>query len=185
MKGKVTCPRCSFKFIVESEKEGDKEVKCPKCGNKFIVKIGKTKEKDVKWIEYGGARKAILPVPEDISNRPIAAGILLAISSVTGIITVMMFYLSPEVTIIAPYSFVSGSCAFLSTIMIAVFSAICATGSYCALRKTSLTGAVIGSISGILSFGLLVVSPILSLAALILLLTSKTEFESDIHGKEF
>jgi len=48
-----------------------------------------------------------------------------------------------------------------------------------------LIGAIIGSISGVLSFGLLVVSPILSLTALILLLTSRTEFESDIHGKEF
>ena len=185
MKGKVTCPRCSFKFIVEGEKETDKEVKCPKCGNKFIVRIGKTRKKDVKWIEYGGARKAILPVPEDLSNRPVAAGILLAISSIVGILTVIMFHIYPRAGVVAPYSFVPGNCVLISTIMIAAFSIICATGSYCALKKTSLTGAIIGSIFGILSFGFLVVSPILSLTALILLLTSRTEFESDIHGKEF
>ncbi|RKX47528.1 MAG: hypothetical protein DRP38_06400 [Thermotogae bacterium] len=185
MKGKVTCPKCSFKFIVEGEKGVDKEVKCPKCGNKFIVKIGKTREKDVKWIEYGGARKAILPVPEDLSNRPVAAGILLAMSSAVGILTVIMFYLYPKAEIVTPYSFVSGNCVAISTLTITAFSIICAIGSYCALKKTSLIGAIIGSISGVLSFGLLVVSPILSLTALILLLTSRTEFESDIHGKEF
>ena len=185
MKGKVTCPKCSFKFIVEGEKETDKEVKCPKCGNRFIVRIGKTKKRDVKWIEYGGARKAILPVPEDLSNRPVAAGILLAISSIVGILTVIMFYLYPKAEVVTPYSFVPGNYIFISTIIITAFSIICATGSYCALKKMSLTGSVIGSIFGILSFGFLVVSPILSLTALVLLLTSRTEFESDIHGKEF
>lgn len=185
MKGKVTCPKCSFKFIVEGEKETDKEVKCPKCGNRFIVRIGKTKKRDVKWIEYGGARKAILPVPEDLSNRPVAAGILLAISSIVGILTVIMFYIYPKAEVVTPYSFVPGNYIFISTIIITAFSIICATGSYCALKKMSLTGSVIGSIFGILSFGFLVVSPILSLTALVLLLTSRTEFEGDIHGKEF
>jgi len=185
MKGKVTCPKCSFVFIVESEEEKDKSVECPKCGHKFIARIGKTKNKDVRWIEYGGTRKAILPIPENLSNRPFVAGILLALVSILGVATVAMFYIYPDVEVLTPYSLVLGGNETYLTIIILVFSILSAAGSYNSIRKKSLTIALAGSVFGVLSFGFLIIGPILSLVSLILLIMSKDDFEKSLHGKEF
>ena len=185
MKGKVTCPKCSFVFVVESETEKDKKVVCPKCGYEFVARIGKVKKKDVRWIEYGGARKAILPIPENLSNRPFAAGVLLALASISSIVTVLMFYTYPDINISTPYNLIfRGSEIYLSAMML-VFSAFSAMGSYHSIKKKSITVALSGCVFGILSFGFLVVGPILSLAALILLLMSKDDFDKSLHGKEF
>lgn len=185
MKGKVRCPNCSFVFIVESEKEGDKKVRCPKCGYEFIAKVGKVKSKDVKWIEYGGTRKAILPIPEKLTNRPLIAGILLAISSMTGILTVLMFYLYGDVEIWTLYKYIPPYLIQIFSILVIIFSVIALFGSYCAIKKRSSFLASIGCVFGIISFGFLIIGPILSIISLILILVSKDEFEKSLHGKEF
>lgn len=184
MKGKVTCPKCSFVFVVEGETGKDKNVKCPKCGHEFIVKIGKEKNKDVRWIEYGGTRKAILPIPEDLSNHPLVAGVLLAAASVCGIITACIHYIYPDSRIIIPYDVVFGN-GLHTSLLILIFSVISIAGAYSSIKKKSLTVALLGCIFGIFSFGFLVVGPILSIISLILLIISREDFDKSLHGKEF
>ena len=184
MKGKVTCPRCSFVFIVEGEAGKDKNVKCPKCGHEFIVKIGKAKNKDVRWIEYGGARKAILPIPEDLSNHPLVAGVLLATASICGIVTACIHYMYPNSKVVIPYDVLFGNELYTS-LLILIFSVLSIAGAYSSIKKKSVPVALLGCIFGILSFGFLVIGPVLSIISLILLIISKDDFDKSLHGKEF
>lgn len=185
MKGKVTCPKCSFVFIIESDIEKDKTVRCPKCGHEFIAKIGKVKNKDIRWIEYGGTRKAILPIPENLSNRPFAAGVLLALVSVLGIVTVIMFYTYPDVNILTPYTLLPWLNETFLSIIILAFSLLTAIGSYHSLKKGSMRVALAGCVFGMMSLSFLVIGPVLSFISLILLIMSKDDFEKSLHGREF
>ncbi|HEX17205.1 MAG TPA: hypothetical protein ENG60_02160 [Thermoplasmatales archaeon] len=183
MKGKVTCPKCSFVFVVEGEREEDKTVKCPKCGYEFIARVGKVK--DVRWIEYGGTRKAILPIPGKGTKRPFVAGILLFLVFLINMATILLYYLSPGNLIWTPYDIVlEGKEIFLTMILI-LLSILLLAGSYCSIRKISISLPIVGCVSGVLSFGFLVIGPFLSLVSLALILLSREEFEKGSQGKEF
>ncbi|HDO19521.1 MAG TPA: hypothetical protein ENG74_02215 [Thermoplasmatales archaeon] len=186
MKGKVTCPKCSYTFVMETDqKSGEIETECPRCGGEFIVKVGETKPNDIEWEEYGGPRDAILPIPKELSNRPILAGIFLAISGIMGMITNVAYHLSPQSSIPSIFPYIPSSYHIIWLALSLAFSVVAIVGGYSALRKFSVRIALFGGIAGILALGFLVVGPIFGILSIILLEQSKGEFGNSLHGREF
>lgn len=191
MKGRTRCPKCDHEFIVEAPPGVEKHtVTCPKCRHVFSVLIEKIeKASEAKWEEPGGERKTILPSSFEVTKRPLIASILLALTSVLGIITAFFIMLNPS-----PLSELSFGDFILEIILsyksiwfvlMVAFSILAGIGCYSSYKKKMVSLAIVGGISGIFSFGLLIIGPILSMAATILIALAREEFENSIHGKEF
>ena len=90
MKGRITCPKCEHKFVLDLEKDKEKySVKCPNCNHNFNVKI-KCKDENKEecdWQEHGEPRKTVLSSIKPRTNKPIIATIILVVIFSIGIST--------------------------------------------------------------------------------------------------
>jgi len=190
MRGKAKCPKCDHEIIVEASPGVEKQtVTCPKCGQVFSVLVEGFEESEAKWEEPGGERKTILPESYEETKRPLIASTLLALSSILGIITAFSIFLNPSLLndlafgeFLVKFFF---SHRIICFSLIIIFSILAAIGCYFSYRKKMFSMALLGGICGVLSFGLLIVGPILGTAATILIVLAREEFENSIHGKEF
>ncbi|UCH72375.1 MAG: hypothetical protein JSW62_02165, partial [Thermoplasmatales archaeon] len=71
------------------------------------------------------------------------------------------------------------------SIIFAIFSIFPLLGSLSALRRKHIDVAIAGSIIGIFSFGFLMIGSLLSIAAFIIIVMSKEEFDNGKKGKIF
>ena len=192
MKGKTRCPKCQYSFVVDVPADKKKyQVTCPNCGYKFIIITDTKRDGEYKWEEPGGSRKAILPSLKKATERPTVASILLFISAILGIITAFMLIYNYSLL----YNiFATSGIPLLKTmeiyrgtwfLLILILSGFGIAGGYASFNKKPLTMAMVGSIISIFSMGFLIVGPILSVLASILIFISRDEFENGVHGKEF
>ncbi len=91
MKGRTTCPKCKYEFVLDVPENTQKyDVVCPKCENKFLINIdlcNNNSAEDCSWEECGEPRKTVLSSIKPRTNRPMMVAILLIAVFVLGITT--------------------------------------------------------------------------------------------------
>jgi DNA-directed RNA polymerase subunit M/transcription elongation factor TFIIS len=73
---------------------------------------------------------------------------------------------------------------YICSILIVIFSIFTLLGAICCFLRKHLIVAILGSIFGILTFGLIFIGPVCSIIALVIILLSKEEFKNEL-AKEF
>lgn len=190
MKGKTTCPKCSYEFIMDVPDDSEMHtIACPQCNHEFAVKRscpeGTTEA--CGWEEYGEPRKTILSSMRSKTNKPLIASFLLLSTGVLGIFTAAFLYSSnghiiPQLDLIN--SFFSNIDTMLLAVPFIVFSGFAIAGSITTFKRRYFVFSLICAVIGIFSVGLFI-GFILSLVALILIYLSRDEFENGAQGKEF
>jgi len=190
MKGKTTCPQCSYEFVmdvpVDSETTG---INCPHCSHSFIIKRTCQEEPDDEcgWEEYGEPRKTILSSMRTKTNKPVIASFLLLATGVLGIFTAVVLA-SSNGTVISQFEFFTsyflndGNIVF--SVVLVIFSAFAFAGSITAFKRRYFVFTAVCAVLGIFSVGLFI-GFALAIAALILLILSREEFENATKGKVF
>ena len=190
MKGKTTCPQCSYEFVMDVPDDSETTtINCPKCSNSFVIKrtCQEESDDDCGWEEYGEPRKTILSSIIKKTNKPVIASFLLLATGVLGIFTAVILASSNGAVVSQLESITS----YFSTINIAVpsvalvvFSAFAFAGSVTAFKRRYFIFTVVCAVLGIFSIGLFI-GFILAIAALVLLILSRDEFENATKGKVF
>ena len=186
MKGRTTCPQCKSDFIVDVPDDVEKhEIICKTCNNKFIINCSPIEEvtPDGDWEEHGEPRKTILSSLKTKTNKPIFASFLLLAVGVLGIFNAVFEVNKQEVI---PYFTTLFSILTNEQIAVLVilFSIGAIIGCVTTIKRVYFHISVIGAILGIFSFGFFV-GFIISVAALVLIMLSRDEFENGTKGKVF
>ena len=190
MKGKTTCPQCNHEFVMDVPDDSETtEINCPHCSHTFVIKrtCQEEPDEDCGWEEYGEPRKTILSSMKKKTNKPVIASFLLLATGVLGIFTAVILVSSNGSVV----SYLESIMSYFSTVdivvpsvVLVVFSAFAFAGSVTAFKRRYFIFTVICTVLGIFSIGLFIGS-ILAIAALILLILSRDEFENATKGKVF
>ena len=190
MKGKTTCPQCNHEFIMDVPDDSDTHtIECPQCNHLFVIKRTCQKEPDDEcgWEEHGEPRKTILSSMKKKTNKPIIASFLLLATGILGIFNTAILALSNGLVVsqleVITSCFSNIDNAVLSVPFI-IFSAFAFAGSFTAFKRQYFVFTAVCAVVGIFSVGLFIGS-ILSIAALVLLIIYRDEFENAAKGKVF
>ena len=190
MKGKTTCPRCNHEFIMDVPDDSETTtIECPECNHSFVIKRICQEEPDDEcgWEEYGEPRKTILSSIKKKTNKPIIASFLLLATGVLGIFTAVILSSSNEL-VIPQLEFIMSYFSTIDNVVISVvlvvFSAFAFAGSVTAFKRRYFVFTAVCAVVGIFSVGLFI-GFALAIAALILLMISRDEFENATKGKVF
>lgn len=190
MKGKTTCPQCSYEFVMDVPDDSETtEINCPRCGHSFIIKRTSQEEGDDEcgWEEYGEPRKTILSSIIKKTNKPVVASFLMLATGVLGIFTAVVLA-SSNGAVISQLEFItsffSNNGNIVFSIVLVIFSAFAFAGSITAFKRRYFVFTAVCAFLGIFSVGLFIGSA-LAFAALILLVLSRDEFENATKGKVF
>jgi hypothetical protein len=164
-------------------------IRCRECNHLFTIKRTCHEEPDDEcgWEECGEPRKTILSSMKKKTNEPIIASFLLLSTGVLGIFTAVILASSnglvvPQLEIITSY-FSNIDNAVLPVSLI-IFSAFAFAGSVTAFKRQYFVFTAVCAVVGIFSVGLFIGS-VLSIAALVLLIIYRDEFENAAKGKVF
>ncbi len=190
MKGKTTCPQCSYEFVMDVPDDSETtEINCPHCSHSFVIKRTCPEEEDDEcgWEEYGEPRKTILSSMKTKTNKPVIASFLLLAAGVLGIFTAVVLASSngaviPQLEFVTSYFSNDGNMIF--SVALIIFSAFAFAGSITAFKRRYFVFTAVCAVLGILSVGFFIGSA-LAIAALILLIISRDEFENATKGKVF
>jgi len=192
MKGKTTCPKCKYEFVMDMPDDTEKyEITCPKCTHSFVIKrtCKKGTDDECWWEEHGEPRKTILSSIKKKTNKPIVASFLLIATGILGFFTAII-YSSSNGQLIPELEFITINLPFLSfdkialSIFIVVFSIFPLIGSITVFKRRYYIFTAICAFIGIFSIGLFV-GFILSIVALELIIVSRDEFENGTKGRVF
>ena len=127
----------------------------------------------------------------DHSKRLVTAGILLIITALLGLLTVIFIgFLTPAIVdgIIDQLNETEGAeniktedlsaLMYACAVLLGIFSIFALLGGVYTIKRKRFSIGIVGACLGILSCGLLIIGPILSIIALILIISSKDEYES-------
>jgi len=186
MKGRTICPQCKSDFIVDVPEDVEKhEITCKKCNHKFEINctpLGAC-TRDGDWEEHGEPRKTVLSSLKPKTNKPIIASFLLLAVGVLGLFNAVFEANKQEVI---PYftAFFDIFTAEQIAVLIILFSIGAIIGCITTIKRIYFHVSVIGAIVGIFSFGFFI-GFIISVAALVLIMLSRDEFENGTKGRVF
>ena len=195
MKARTICPKCKHEFVMDAPDDSETcEVSCPKCSHKFEIKQASSDEsestKECGWEEHGEPRKTILSSLKPHTNKPMIASFLLLASCVLGVFTAVLIISSKSDNLIIPcinlrLDFLTGVIGHIGlSIVVIIFSIFAFVGFVTTLKRRYLEVAAICAFLAIFSIGFFV-GIVLSIAALVLIISAKEEFENATKGKVF
>jgi len=120
MKGRTTCPKCNYEFVLSvSDDKDTTEVVCPNCDSKFKIKTSTCSQKagdECTWEEHGEPRKTILSSIKPHTNKPIIAAILLICVFSMGVTTAVFSesFIESSAEMLS-YADISGTAEFMVT----------------------------------------------------------------------
>jgi len=190
MKGKTTCPQCSYEFVMDMPDDSETtEINCPHCNHLFAIKRTCQEEAgdECGWEEYGEPRKTILSSMKTKTNKPVVASFLLLATGVLGIFTAVVLASSngaviPQLKFVTHFFQNNGNMIF--SVGLVIFSAFAFAGAITAFKRRYFVFTAVCAVLGILSVGLFI-GFALAIAAIILLVLSRDEFENATKGKVF
>ena len=190
MKGKTTCPQCNHEFVMDVPDDSETtEINCPHCSHTFVIKrtCQEEPDDDCGWEEYGEPRKTILSSIKKKTNKPVIASLLLLATGVLGIFTAVILA-SSNGSVISQLDVMTSYFSTINTRVLSVvfvfFSVFAFAGAITAFKRRYFIFTAVCAALGILSVGLFI-GFALALAALILLIVSRDEFENATKGKMF
>ena len=190
MKGKTTCPQCSYEFVMDVPDDSEiTEINCPHCSHSFVIKRACHEESDDEcgWEEYGEPRKTILSSIIKKTNKPVIASFLLLATGVLGIFTAVVLAssngpINSNLEFFTHFFQNNGNIVF--SVVLVIFSAFAFAGSITAFKRRYFVFTAVCAVLGIFSVGLFI-GFAFAIAALILLIISRDEFENATKGKVF
>jgi len=183
MKGRTVCPQCNHEFIIDVPDDVEKhEIICEQCHNKFTIRCS-AKQGCIsgEWEEYGEPRKTVLSSLKPKTKKPIVASFLLLTVCVLGLFNGTL-ELYDQLTYLPFIYEVLTHVEFAA--MILVCSVVALAGFFTSFKRRFFNVAAISAFIGIFSFGF-IIGLALSVAAFVLILLSRDEFENATKGKVF
>jgi hypothetical protein len=186
MKGRTVCPQCKHSFIVNVPEKSEKyKITCKNCKNVFTINCTPNGActYEGQWEEHGEPRKTVLSAIKPQTNKPFIASFLLLAVGVLGFLNV--FFELNNQTFIPFITWIFDYITHVEFALLIVIGAIFAIiGSLTTIKRRYFQLSIACSIIGIFSIGFFVGS-ILAIAALILLILARDEFEHGTKGKIF
>jgi hypothetical protein len=169
---------------------------CPKCNNKFIIKkLDECKDQidECIWEEHGEPRKTILSSLKPKTDKPIIAAVILTLVFIIGLSSTIILNLYPEIfykSIFGLFEYFEINTLFnnfnlILSIILLIFSIFTLIGSIASIKRLNLYIILFTTFIGIFTIGFFFIGSILSIIAIILIISSKEEFINEKKGKKF
>ena len=197
LKARTTCPNCNNKYLLDIPEDAERyKTICPKCNNKFIIKKSdecKDQIDECIWEEHGEPRKTILSSLKPKTDKPIIAAIILTLVFIIGLTSTIILNLYSEIfyeSIFGLFEYFEintliNNFNFILSIIIMIFSIFALIGSIASIKRLNLYIILITSFMGIFTIGFFFIGSILSIIAMIIIISSKEEFINEKKEKKF
>ena len=182
MKGRTVCPQCNTEFVVDVPENTEKHtITCEHCGTEFSIRCNKTECVPGDWEEHGEPRKTVLSALKPKTKKPIVASFLLLTVAVLGIFNGVLEVYNQLTYLPFIYEVITN---LQFGILILVCGCCALAGFVASFKRRFYTVAAVSAFISIFSMGFLI-GLALGVAAFVLIVLSRDEFENATKGKVF